>query len=295
MSTLSQNPRAGRRAPARSGPTMPATAPALSVRDVRISDRAGGREIVHGVSFTLAPGRTVGIVGESGSGKTLTCRATLGILPPHFEITGGSVEIEGRDIGGLTPGEWTALRGSTISAVFQDPSSYLNPSIPVGRQVAEVIRVKKGAGRREARHRALELLRAVHLREPELVYSQYAFELSGGMLQRVLIAAAVAAGPRILIADEATTALDVTVQAEILDLLADLRADTGLALVVVSHDLAVVAQLCDEVLVMRQGEVVEQGPTEEVLHRPRHAYTRLLIAEHQQYGLEKFLTTEEDA
>jgi ABC-type dipeptide/oligopeptide/nickel transport system ATPase component len=121
------------------------------------------------------------------------------------------------------------------------------------------------------------------------------FELSGGMLQRVLIAAAVAAGPRVLIADEATTALDVTVQAEILDLLADLRERTGLALVVVSHDLAVVAQLCDEVLVMRQGEVVEQGPTEEVLHRPRHDYTRLLIAEHESYGLERFRTAEEDA
>ncbi|MFE0488354.1 ABC transporter ATP-binding protein [Streptomyces sp. C1-2] len=294
MSTLSQKPLAERRAPQRPAPARP-VAPALSVRDVRISDRAAGREIVHGVSFTLAPGRTVGIVGESGSGKTLTCRAALGILPPHFEITGGSVEIEGRDIGGLTPAEWTALRGATISAVFQDPASYLNPSIPVGRQVAEVVRIKKGAGRREARRQALELLRAVHLRDPELVYSQYVFELSGGMLQRVLLAAAVAADPHILIADEATTALDVTVQAEILDLLADLRERTDLALVVVSHDLAVVAQLCDEVLVMRRGEVVEQGPTEEVLHRPRHAYTRLLIAEHEQYGLERFRTAEEDA
>ncbi|MDX3358577.1 ABC transporter ATP-binding protein [Streptomyces griseoaurantiacus] len=294
MSTLSQKPLAERRAPERPAPARP-VAPALSVRDVRISDRAAGREIVHGVSFALAPGRTVGIVGESGSGKTLTCRAALGILPPHFEITGGSVEIEGRDIGGLTPAEWTALRGATISAVFQDPASYLNPSIPVGRQVAEVVRIKKGAGRREARRQALELLRAVHLRDPELVYSQYVFELSGGMLQRVLIAAAVAADPHILIADEATTALDVTVQAEILDLLADLRERTNLALVVVSHDLAVVAQLCDEVLVMRRGEVVEQGPTEEVLHRPRHAYTRLLIAEHEQYGLERFRTAEEEA
>lgn len=265
------------------------------MRDVRIIDRAGGREIVHGVSFTLTPGKTVGIVGESGSGKTLTCRATLGILPAHFEVGGGSIEIEGRDIGCLTPAEWTALRGATISAVFQDPASYLNPSIPVGRQVAEVIHVKKGVGRREARRQAIELLRAVHLRDPELVFDQYAFELSGGMLQRVLIAAAIAAGPRILIADEATTALDVTVQAEILDLLADLRERTGLALVVVSHDLAVVAQLCDEVLVMRQGEVVEHGPTREVLHHPRHDYTRLLIAEHEQYGLDKFLASEEDA
>jgi ABC-type dipeptide/oligopeptide/nickel transport system ATPase component len=267
----------------------------LAVRDVRIGDPATGREIVHGVSFALTPGRAVGIVGESGSGKTLTCRAALGILPGPFEITGGSVEIDGSDIAGLSPARWTDLRGATISAVFQDPASYLNPSIRVGAQIAEVVRVKKGLKRRAARRRAVELLRSVHLRDPELVSAQYPHELSGGMLQRVLIAVAIAAGPRILVADEATTALDVTVQAEILDLLADLRERTGLALVVVSHDLAVVAQLCDEVLVMRHGEVVEQGPTEDVLHRPRHEYTRLLIAEHQQYGLEKFLAPEEDA
>lgn len=272
--------------------------PVLSVRDLCITDGSTGREIVHGVSFDLTPGRTVGIVGESGSGKTLTCRATLGILPPHFEITGGSVEIDGTDVRTLTPQQWTGVRGATISAVFQDPASYLNPSIRVGAQIAEVLRVKKGLKRREARHRAVELLRAVHLRDPELVFTQYVHELSGGMLQRALIAAAIAADPRVLIADEATTALDVTVQAEILDLLADLRERTGLALVVVSHDLAVVAQLCDEVLVMREGEVVEHGPTETVLYEPRHEYTRLLVSEHEQYGLEKFLarrSAQEDA
>ncbi|MFI6698727.1 ABC transporter ATP-binding protein [Streptomyces sp. NPDC050509] len=272
------------------GPTAP---PVLAVRDIRISDRATDREIVHGVSFTLTPGKAVGIVGESGSGKTLTCRAALGILPPHFEVTGGSVEIAGTDIATLTPRRWTALRGATIGAVFQDPASYLNPAIRVGAQIAEVVRVKKGLKRREARHRAVELLRAVRLRDPELVYDRYTYELSGGMLQRVLIAAAIAAEPRALIADEATTALDVTVQAEILDLLAELRERTGLALVVVSHDLAVVAQVCDEVLVMREGDVVEHGPTRSVLYDPRHAYTRLLIAEHDQYGLEKFLTPKE--
>ncbi|GHB57298.1 hypothetical protein GCM10010377_55440 [Streptomyces viridiviolaceus] len=280
----------GRTAPA--GPSASAS-PVLSVRDVRITDRASGREIVHGVSFDLPPGRTVGIVGESGSGKTLTCRATLGILPPHFEVSDGTIEIDGTDISTLTPARWTELRGATISAVFQDPASYLNPSVRVGAQIAEVLRVKRGLKRREARERAVELLRAVHLRDPELVYAQYTYELSGGMLQRVLIAAAIAAGPRILIADEATTALDVTVQAEILDLLADLRERTGLALVVVSHDLAVVAQLCDEVLVMRGGEVLEQGPTRTVLGAPRHDYTKLLIAEHEQYGLEKFLDLKE--
>ncbi|MEV6197729.1 ABC transporter ATP-binding protein [Streptomyces sp. NPDC051920] len=298
MTTLSQKLPAGvEKIEQSSGPAeaVPFPAPVLAVRDVRIGDRSAGREIVHGVSFTLTPGRAVGIVGESGSGKTLTCRAALGILPAPFEITGGSVEIDGGDIAGLSPARWTGLRGATISAVFQDPASYLNPSIRVGAQIAEVVRVKKGLKRRAARRRAVDLLRSVHLRDPELVGSQYPHELSGGMLQRVLIAVAIAAGPRILVADEATTALDVTVQAEILDLLADLRERTGLALVVVSHDLAVVAQLCDEVLVMRDGEVVEQGPTEDVLHRPRHEYTRLLIAEHQQYGLEKFLAPEEDA
>ncbi|MFJ6728863.1 ATP-binding cassette domain-containing protein [Streptomyces sp. NPDC091281] len=271
----------------------PAAPPLLDVRDVRITHRIADREIVHGVSFTLTPGRSVGIVGESGSGKTLTCRAALGILPEHFDVTGGSITLDGTDIATLTPHAWTALRGTTISAVFQDPSSYLNPSIRVGAQIAEVVRVKKGLGRRAARLRALELLRAVHLRDPELVSTQYTYELSGGMLQRVLIAAAIAAEPRVLIADEATTALDVTVQAEILDLLADLRERLGLALVVVSHDLAVVAQLCDEVLVLREGEVVEQGPTRTVLHAPRHDYTRLLLTEHEQYGMERFLTAEE--
>ncbi|GAA2996649.1 ABC transporter ATP-binding protein [Actinokineospora diospyrosa] len=267
--------------------------PVLAVRDVRIRSQVDDREIVKGVSFELTPGKVVGIVGESGSGKTLTCRAVLGILPPHFEVSAGTIHVAGEDVATLEPRQLTAMRGSTISAVFQDPASYLNPSIQVGPQIAEVIRVKKGAKRREARRRAVELLAAVHLRDPELVYTQYTYELSGGMLQRVLIAAAIAADPRVLIADEATTALDVTVQAEILDLLADLRDNAGLALVVVSHDLAVVAQLCDEVLVMREGEVVEQGPTEQVLYHPRHDYTRLLISEHEQYGLEKFLTREQ--
>jgi ABC-type dipeptide/oligopeptide/nickel transport system ATPase component len=216
----------------------------------------------------------------------------LGILPDHFVVSAGTIEIAGRDTALLTSRQWTDLRGATISAVFQDPASYLNPSIPVGPQIAEVIRVKKKVARREARHRALELLDAVALRDPGLVYGQYAFELSGGMLQRILIAAAIAADPRILIADEATTALDVTVQAEILDLLADLKERTGLALVVVSHDLAVVAQLCDEVLVLREGEVVEHGSTVEVLQHPRHEYTQLLIAEHERYGLDKFLDPE---
>ncbi|MFI6343917.1 ABC transporter ATP-binding protein [Streptomyces sp. NPDC050560] len=281
--------------------TVPATAPAadaapepvLALRGVHLTDRGTGREIVRGVGFALRPGRAVGIVGESGSGKTLTCRAALGILPPGIEVSAGSVTLAGTDIATLTARQWTALRGATISAVFQDPASYLNPALRVGTQIAEVVRVKQGLGRRAARRRAVELLDSVRLADPELVYGQYPFELSGGMLQRVLIAAAISAEPRVVIADEATTALDVTVQAEILDLLTELRERTGLALVVVSHDLAVVAQLCDEVVVLRHGEVVEQGPTRTVLRHPRHAYTRLLIAEHERYGLERFRTAEE--
>ena len=272
----------------------PPSEPILSVRDVQIRDQATDREIVHGVSFDLAPGKVTGIVGESGSGKTLTCRAVLGILPDQLVVSGGSITLAGYDTAGLSTRQWTGLRGSTISAVFQDPASYLNPSIPAGPQIAEVIRVKKNVRRREARQQTLELLSSVQLRRPQQVYSQYAHELSGGMLQRVLIAAAIAADPKVLIADEATTALDVTVQAAILDLLADLQASTGLALLLVSHDLAVVAQLCDEVLVMRDGEVVEQGATTDVLYEPQHDYTRLLIREHEQYSLESFLDSEKE-
>ncbi|WP_085067035.1 ABC transporter ATP-binding protein [Catenuloplanes japonicus] len=257
----------------------------LQLTDVHIS--AGDREFVHGVSFDLPAGGVVGIVGESGSGKTLTCRAALGILPPGFTVSSGTVSLGGRDTATLSTREWTALRGSTISAVFQDPASYLNPSLTVGSQVAEVLQVKLRLRRRAARDRAVELLDSVRLPD---VYRRYPHELSGGMLQRALIATAIAAGPRVLIADEATTALDVTVQSEILDLLADLRDSTGLALVVVSHDLAVVAQLCDEVLVMRDGAVVEQGPVSDVLYAPRHEYTRLLIDEHESYGLDRFLS-----
>ncbi|MBT0769951.1 ABC transporter ATP-binding protein [Kineosporia sp. J2-2] len=267
--------------------------PVLSLRDVRISQ--GAREFVHGASFDLYPGGVVGIVGESGSGKTLTCRSALGILPDGFTVSGGSITVAGQDISALSVKQWTTLRGTTISAVFQDPASYLNPSLTVGSQLGEVLRVKAGLRRREARTRGLELLEAVHLRDPLKVYDQYPHELSGGMQQRVLIATAISLGPRVLIADEATTALDVTVQAEILDLLSDLRESTGLALVVVSHDLAVIAQLCEQVLVMRSGEVVEQGPTAQVLHDPRHEYTRLLIGEHEQYGLDTFVEEPADA
>ena len=264
----------------------------LSLRDVTITNTTTGADLVRGVDLTLRRGAVLGIVGESGSGKTLTCRAVLGILPARFEVSGGEIDLLGEDVAGLSARDWQRLRGTEITAVFQDPASYLNPSIRVGKQIAEVVRVKKRVSRKVAKAEALELLDAVRLRNPGRVYDQYPHELSGGMLQRVLIATAVALDPQILIADEATTALDVTVQAEILDLLIELKERTGLSLIVVSHDLAVVAQLCDEVLVMRDGEIVERGRTDDILFDPQHEYTRLLIDEHNRYGLDRFLTPE---
>jgi ABC-type glutathione transport system ATPase component len=254
----------------------PGRGPALSVQDLRIGV-AGGREVVRGVSFSVGRGEIVGLVGESGSGKTMTCRAVLGLLPSGCSVTAGRISLGGTELTGLTRRGWDAVRGAGIGAVFQDPASYLNPSIAVGRQLAEALRVVSGLGRAAARSRALDLFAAVGLRRPETVYRQYPHELSGGMLQRVLIAIAVGGDPDLLIADEATSSLDVLVQAEVLGLLRNLCAQRGLALLLVTHDLAVVAEICDRVLVCHDGELVEQGPTADVVAGPRHERTRALI------------------
>jgi peptide/nickel transport system permease protein len=264
----------------------------LDVRNLRIANTIGHAQLIKGLSFSLRRGQTLGIVGESGSGKTLTIRDVLGILPKPLEQAGGTVEILGRRTAGFSKRDWVDVRGNSVSAVFQDPGSYMNPSIWLGRQVAEVLRVKKKLSRGEAKAETLRLFEAVHLREPHLVYEQYVHELSGGMLQRVLIAAAIALGPDILIADEATTALDVTVQAEILDLLQELRETQGLSIVLISHDLAVIAQLSDEVLVMRSGTVIEHGSASQVLYHPQHEYTQLLITEHKRFGLDRYLDSD---
>jgi peptide/nickel transport system permease protein len=264
----------------------------LDVRDLQIVNSIDKAELVEDMGFSLRRGQALGIVGESGSGKTLTIRAVLGILPKSLKETSGTVEILGRDTADFSKQDWLDIRGNSISAVFQDPGSYLNPSIWLGRQVSEVLRVKKKLSRRAAKAETLRLFEAVHLRDPHLIYEQYVHELSGGMLQRVLIAAAIALGPDILIADEATTALDVTVQSEILDLLQELQETQGLSLVLISHDLAVIAQLSDEVLVMRAGTVIEHGPARQVLHNPQHEYTQLLITEHERFGLDRFLNSD---
>ncbi|HEY3867911.1 MAG TPA: ABC transporter ATP-binding protein [Actinocrinis sp.] len=256
--------------------------PALRVDDLRVTVDAGRTEAVHGVSFTVGRGEIVGLVGESGSGKTLTCRAIAGLLAPGCARSAGEVELAGADgtrvdLTALDRRGWDSVRGTRIGVVFQDPASYLNPSITVGKQLAETLRVHLKLGRAEARRRAVELFASVGLRDPGTVYRQYPHELSGGMAQRVLIAVAISGDPDLLVADEATSSLDVLVQAEVLDLLRGLVRERGLALLLVTHDLAVVAELCDRVLVCRRGELVEQGPAAQVIADPQHPHTRELL------------------
>ena len=244
----------------------PVAEPVLRVEGLRVTVNGGRTEAVHGVSFEVGRGEIVGLVGESGSGKSLTCRAVTGLLAPGCERSAGTVELLGGENGGdsvdlaaLDRSGWNKVRGTRVGIVFQDPASYLNPSLPVGKQLVEAIRVHTSVSRAEARQRAIELFASVGLREPESVYRQYPHELSGGMAQRVLIAIAISGDPDLLIADEATSALDVLVQAEVLDLLRGLVRDRGLALLLVTHDLAVVAELCDRVLVCDRGRIIEQG------------------------------------
>lgn len=263
--------------------------PAAAVENLTI-DTVDGTRLVHGVSLAVRPGEAVGVVGESGSGKTLTCRALLGLLLAGTRISGGRVTVEGADLTRVDERAWRGVRGRRIGAVFQDPASYLNPAIPVGAQLEEVLRVTARVPRRDTRARARDLLDGLGLRDVDAVLRRRVAELSGGMLQRILIAMALAADPAVLIADEATTALDVTVQAELLDLLRRLRVERGLALVLVSHDLSVVSQVCERVVVFREGRIVEGGATSRVLRAPGHPYTRELLSSHAQYGLERYLS-----
>jgi peptide/nickel transport system ATP-binding protein len=252
----------------------------LRVDDLHIGVpvHGGGRaEAVRGVSFDIRRGEAVGLVGESGSGKTLTCRAVLGVLPEGVAITEGAIAFGERRLDRLSRREWDDVRGKRIGAVFQDPTSFLNPSLTVGSQLAEVLRVKGGLERADARRRAVELLDAMGIHHPEHVYGQVPAQLSGGMLQRVMIAIAVSCDPELVVADEATTALDVTTEREVIDLLRALRRRIGISVLMVSHDLAVVAELCDRIVVFYAGEVVESGPVDQIVNDPRHPYTQALL------------------
>jgi peptide/nickel transport system ATP-binding protein len=249
----------------------------LRLHDLHVSVHDGAATAVRGISLSVRAGEIVGLVGESGSGKTLTCRAALGVLPAGCAVEQGTVSFADHDVTALSRRDWERVHGSHMGAVFQDPASYLNPSITVGHQLAEVLRVKLGLRRRAAHRRAIELFEAVGLRQPERVFHQIPAELSGGMLQRVMIAIAISCDPQLLVADEPTTALDVTIQAEVIELLLQLRDQRGLAVLFVSHDLAVITELCDRVVVFYAGEIVESGPAKEITERPRHPYTQALL------------------
>jgi peptide/nickel transport system ATP-binding protein len=252
------------------------TLSAMSLRD-------GKRQILRQVSLDVGVGEVHGLVGESGAGKSTIAKAILAILPSQVMLTGGAIDFEGRDLLTLRAGELRALLGRDIALIPQDPSTALNPSRRIEPQITDGLRLKRGLSAKQARGRAHDLLDEVQIRDPKRVLASYPHQLSGGMRQRVLIAAAFGLEPKLVIADEPTTALDVTVQKQILRLIRSLQSRHGTSVLFVSHDLGVVAKICDRLTVLYMGKVVEQGPIAEVLNAPRHAYTKALIAANPRY------------
>ena len=258
------------------------TQPLLAVQDLRTwfyTDQ-GVAKAVDGVSFEVRPGETLGIVGESGCGKTVTSLSVLGLLPrPPAKIEeGSSIQFAGEELIGAKESRLRSLRGNEISMIFQEPMSSLNPVFSVGNQIAEALRLHRGLDRKAARTESIRLLAEVGISEPDRRVDDYPHQLSGGMRQRVMIAMALSCEPKLLIADEPTTALDVTIQAQILELLASLRERFGMAVLLITHDLGVVAEVCDRVVVMYAGQVVETGDVYEIFANPQHPYTRGLLA-----------------
>ena len=251
----------------------------LEVKDLRTSffTPAGEVKAVNGISFNLDRGKVLGIVGESGSGKSVTAYSIMQILANTGKIVSGSIKLDGQELVNAGEKVMKTVRGNRISIIFQDPMTSLNPTYTIGRQLKEAILLHTDRSGKEARERALEMLRLVNVNEPEKRLKQYPFELSGGMRQRVMIAMALACEPDILIADEPTTALDVTIQAQILDLMRELQEKLGMAIIMITHDLGVVAQMCDEVVVMYAGSICEQGTADEIFYNPRHEYTKGLM------------------
>jgi len=257
-----------------------AASPLLEVDglEVAFATEDGLLHAVDGVSFRVDAGRTLGIVGESGCGKSVTASAILRLVPiPPGRILGGSIRFDGRDILGLTTGELRGIRGKEIAMIFQDPMTSLNPVFTVEKQLGEVLEMRFALSGEAARGRAIEMLRTVGIAEPEARLGSYPHELSGGMKQRVMIAMALLCEPRLLIADEPTTALDVTIQAQILQLIRELKVRTGAAVILITHDMGVVAETCEDVAVMYAGRVVEQGSVTDIFERGRHPYTRGLL------------------
>jgi peptide/nickel transport system ATP-binding protein len=260
------------------------TTPILSIRALSAVSELGNAEpILRNVSLDLAPGETLGLVGESGAGKSTIAKALLGVLPRTVRITHGQILFEGRDLRTLLWRETRAIFGDAIALVPQDPMTALNPGRRIEAQLTDGLRLRRGMKARAAHQRALELLAEVHILDPERVLRAYPHQLSGGMRQRVLIAAAFALEPKIIVADEPTTALDVTVQKQILRLIRIMQKAHGTAVIFVTHDLGVVAQICDRVTLLFAGAVIESGSTTDILSAPRHAYTRALIAAGPRY------------
>jgi oligopeptide transport system ATP-binding protein len=253
----------------------------LEVDNLQVEFRTqGGRvQAVRGVSFRVERGETVGLVGESGSGKSVTSLAIMGLVPdPPGKITSGTIRLDGEDLRQKSAREMQAIRGGRMAMVFQDPFSSLNPTMTLGEQVAEPIRLHTGARRGEAKIQALRLLQAVRIPNPELRYRQYPHQISGGQRQRIMIAIAFACNPELLLADEPTTALDVTVQAQVLALMGEMQKKTNTGVLLITHDLGVVAEVCDRVLVMYAGRIVESGTVEQIFRAPKHPYTQGLLA-----------------
>lgn len=251
----------------------------LEVKDLQTSffTDAGEVRAVNGVSFNLDRGKVLGIVGESGSGKSVTAYSIMQILASTGKIVGGSIKLDGQELVDSGEKVMKNVRGNKISIIFQDPMTSLNPTYTIGHQLIESIVLHTNRDKKQAWDRAVEMLRLVNVNEPEKRMKQYPYEFSGGMRQRVMIAMALACEPDILIADEPTTALDVTIQAQILELMKSLQEELGMAIIMITHDLGVVAQMCDEVIVMYAGSICEQGSAEEIFYNPKHEYTKGLL------------------
>ncbi len=248
-----------------------------------ISLREGGNPILRDVSLSLKKGEVRGLVGESGAGKSTIAKALLGILPRTVKVTSGTMRFEGRDLLTMAPRDLSAIMGSDIALIPQDPQTALNPGRRIEAQLTDGLRLRRGMNARDAHARALQLLSEVHIRDPERVLKAYPHELSGGMRQRVMIAAAFSLEPKLVVADEPTTALDVTVQKQILRLIRGMQEAHGTGVIFVTHDLGVVAKICDSVTLLYGGKVIEAGPTADVLADPRHVYTKALIAAGPRY------------
>jgi peptide/nickel transport system ATP-binding protein len=255
------------------------SAPLLEIENLRIwfESKAGAKEVVRGVSLHVEPGEVLGLVGESGSGKSVTALATLGLLGPSARVE-GSIRWQGRELIGQTNQAMRSLRGREIAMIFQEPMTALNPVMTVGRQIIEAIQAHSRASASDARRQAIAALESVAIPDASRRFRDYPHQFSGGQRQRILIAMALVHKPKLLIADEPTTALDVTVQAQVLDLLKTLQRETGLAMIFTSHDLAVVGQMADRVAVMRHGQILETGPAQTVLTHPHNLYTQSLLA-----------------